>query len=184
MVGGESHTRRKKLRNSKLGKGVLLSGTNKDKTSIQTKSFITNNVYDNEKYIYQLLNMKLSLHHKKSPPKNLWATDNAVYCSIKPLHVNCCCKTLYVRCFGVCGLCRYSIILSPKQINKLGITLEVLLKQSKIIVWSLTLRGFGVLKDSVTNKLWIPESVELVEENTSVLCFIKPSKIPFREMLS
>ena len=62
------------------------------------------------------------------------SNDNAAYCSIKPLLVNSCCKTFMLDVSGVCGLCRYSIIFSPKQINKRGTTLKILLKQSKISV--------------------------------------------------
>ena len=46
------------------------------------------------------------------------------------------------------------------------------------------LRNPGVLKDSVSYELRFPGSVKLVEEDTGVPCYMKLSKIPFREMLS
>ena len=44
---------------------------------------------------------------------------------------------------------------------------------------TLTHRNLGLLKDSINY-----DFQELVDENTVVSCFIKLSKIPFRELLS
>ena len=46
------------------------------------------------------------------------------------------------------------------------------------------IRNLGALKDSVSYKLGLPGSVELVKEDTGVLCIMKLSKIPFRETLT
>ena len=57
--------------------------------------------------------------------------------------------------------------------------LKVLLTQYTIIVGSLTVRNLGTLEDSVNYMLWLPGSVQLVKEDTGVLCSMKLSKIPF-----
>ena len=43
---------------------------------------------------------------------------------------------------------------------------------------ALTPRNFGVLKDWVSYELRLPGSVEIVEEDTGVPCFMKLSKMP------
>ena len=53
-----------------------------------------------------------------------------------------------------------------------------------ILSEALTPRNLGVLKDSVSYESWLLGSVELVEEDTGVTCFMKLSKIPFWKMLS
>ena len=81
--------------------------------------------------------------------------------------------------FGVRDPGTYSIILSPKQINKREITLKVYLKQSLSEGMHSNL---GVLKGSVSSELWLAGSME-IEENW-VPCFMKLSKILFQVMLS
>ena len=57
--------------------------------------------------------------------------------------------------------------------------LKILLTQYAIVVWSLTLKDLGAVKDSASYMLWLPGSVELVKEDTGVLCIMKLSKILF-----
>ena len=81
--------------------------------------------------------------------------------------------------FAALGLWTYSIILRPKQTNK-----KSYLNSLKSFSEALTPRNLGVLKDSISYELWLLGSVELVEEDTGVTCFMKLSKIPFWKMLS
>ena len=107
MSGRESHPRQKNLRNSKLGRGVPYIGWNRDKTNIQTKNFIRNNICDNEKYIPTTKYVSITppqkvqekyfgaLIFETCPPVS---QDTVQYSRYSLTH---CCNALHIRCF--CG---------------------------------------------------------------------------------
>ena len=132
----------KKFKKFKIGEGVPYSESNRDKTNIQTKNFIRKNICDNEKYIPTTKYVSITppqkvqekyfgaLIFETCPP----VSQDTVQYSRYSLTIAATLSILDV--FAVRSLWTYSIILSFKQINKRGITLKLLLTQSKIMVWS------------------------------------------------